>query len=631
MLSSFLTFLCSIGILGTSFCPEPVPPAHPLIDETLKSELIFSEEKEDDWDLDLSGTHNDSFLGRSQQGFRGGIHNTMNRMTGMGAPMMEMAAPAPIATKMVSDTLGFAVGGAKDINNFRENVKKKKLPLPSDVTYEGLFYDYFFETGDREACEDLFCPTYATATAFDPFTKEESYYLSVGLNSNISEADFERKKLNLMVVLDISGSMGSPFDEYYYDNPAKHDSEIDREDRNKTKMQLANESIIALTEHLRPEDRFGMVVFDDQAYRAKPMNLVGNTDMDAIRNHIADITDQGGTNMESGFKKGTELLEDLDDVDGSEYETRIIFLTDAMPNTGQIREESLFGMMEKNARQQIYTTFIGIGLDFNSELIESITKVRGANYHSVHSASEFKQLLDDDFEYMVTPLVFGLTLRLESEDVDIVKVYGSPEADEATGEIMKVNTLFPSRTEEGDVKGGLILIQLDGDPAAADLDVSVHYEDRQGKMHVSSDSIEWDIDEVPSFDHTGVRKGVLLTQYANLLINWLREERSTIEYKRPDPLPIPHPTPFPMSPYEYFCPMDIMPRHGICIPPMIEPRLGKWERQSKPLTMSLSATKLFQDFTDYFESEMEMIGDDNLSQELEVLHKLIGVNDSQDS
>jgi hypothetical protein len=30
-------------------------------------------------------------------------------------------------------------------------------------------------------------------------------------------ADFKRKKLNLVILLDVSGSMSSPFNEYYYD------------------------------------------------------------------------------------------------------------------------------------------------------------------------------------------------------------------------------------------------------------------------------------------------------------------------------------------------------------------------------------------------------------------------------
>jgi hypothetical protein len=41
------------------------------------------------------------------------------------------------------------------------------------------------------------------------FPKKVEYYVAVGLNSGIKERDFERKKLNLVIVLDISGSMDS--------------------------------------------------------------------------------------------------------------------------------------------------------------------------------------------------------------------------------------------------------------------------------------------------------------------------------------------------------------------------------------------------------------------------------------
>ena len=46
-------------------------------------------------------------------------------------------------------------------------------------------------------------------------------------------------------------------------------------------------------------------------------------------------------------------------------------------------------------------TFIGIGLDFNTELIEAISKVKGSNYYAVHSADDFMTRMDDEFEYMV--------------------------------------------------------------------------------------------------------------------------------------------------------------------------------------------------------------------------------------
>ena len=49
-----------------------------------------------------------------------------------------------------------------------------------------------------------------------------------------------------------------------------------------------------------------------------------------------------------------------------------------MPNIGSISKDGLLGMTKANADNKIYTTFIGIGVDFNTELIDHITKIRGA-------------------------------------------------------------------------------------------------------------------------------------------------------------------------------------------------------------------------------------------------------------
>jgi Ca-activated chloride channel homolog len=44
-----------------------------------------------------------------------------------------------------SPSIGFSAGGAKDVNSLQENILLNYLPLPSDVTYEGLFYYYHFD------------------------------------------------------------------------------------------------------------------------------------------------------------------------------------------------------------------------------------------------------------------------------------------------------------------------------------------------------------------------------------------------------------------------------------------------------------------------------------------------------
>ena len=522
---------------------------------------------------------------------------------------LQSAGGALYAADSAAESIGFSTGGAKDVNNFRENVKNDFLPLPTDITYEGLYYDYFFDTGETEACEKLFCPSYTYALSKDPFSEEDEYYLQVGLSSGIKESDFERKKLNLVIVLDVSGSMSSSFDRYYYDRfgrpELKRGLENEDADAGKSKMQVASEAVVGLLDHLNEDDSFGMVMFDNTDYLGKPLNKVGETDMEAIKGHILELSPQGGTNFEAGYKGGTKLFAEFLEADSEEYENRIIFLTDAMPNIGSISEEGLFGMTERNADDGIYTTFIGIGVDFNTELIEAITKIRGANYYSVHSANEFKTRMDDEFEYMVTPLVFNLVLELDAPGFEIEKVYGSPEANEATGEIMKVNTLFPSKREDGETRGGIVILKLKKTGSDESLELTTSYEDRAG--NADGDEITINLPEVTSdhYDNSGIRKGILLARYVNLMRNWIDDERESYVEKRPIPPVVFHET-------------------GIIIPPDLEfPQLNKWERQSIPLQVSEEYKSFISDFKDYFEEESEAIGDDSLSREIEVMEKLV--------
>lgn len=49
------------------------------------------------------------------------------------------------------NTIGLSAGGAKDINNFRENIQCGFMPQKSDITMEGIFYDYYFDTGGDQS------------------------------------------------------------------------------------------------------------------------------------------------------------------------------------------------------------------------------------------------------------------------------------------------------------------------------------------------------------------------------------------------------------------------------------------------------------------------------------------------
>lgn len=521
----------------------------------------------------------------------------MYSTTGSGGGMMMQLAPTAM-TEALSDaaTLGLSVGGAQDVANFRANIEHGYLPLATDITPEGLFYDYYFDTGSDRTCDELFCPAYSKAVARNPLSGDMEAWLSVGLDSGLKAADFARPDLNLVVVLDVSGSMSSTLDSYYYDDPGSRP-----EFESTTKMDAANRAVAGLTDMLGPDDRLGIVLFDNAAHVARPLLPMSGTDRDELKENIMRIYPDGGTYMEGGMRAGTGLFAGHE---GHDRANRIIFLTDAMPNVGDTSPGGLLGMVEANADAGIHTTFVGMGLDFNTELVDHISKVRGANYYSVHSADEFNKRMVDEFDFMVTPLVFDLELSLESDDWAISRVYGSPDADRATGTILHVNTLFPSSSVDGEVRGGIILVRLE-DRCIVDctspIMLRASYDTVDGASHVVESVVEPFTDE--SYDNDGIRKGVLLARYADLMQSWIVHQRAAVS-----------------SLTEYDKHFD---DHGMLI--MWEwPWLGHWERQSVPLHVSDHYVDAFSLFRPYFDAESAAIGDDTLRQELDILAALIG-------
>ena len=510
------------------------------------------------------------------------------------------------------NNIGFSTGGAKDINNFRQNIKNGYFPISTDITYNGLFYDYYFDTGKntKTESEHLFSPSYSCAISKDPISLKNDYYITVGLNSNIKESDFQRKKLNLVIVLDISGSMSSPFSSYYYDyflNENKNKNKTQSEEDKKSKMEIANESVNILIDQLKSYDRLGIVLFNDEAEILKRIELISETNIKQTKKVISQIKADGETNLESGYTKASKLLEQFKNSNKLEYENRIIIITDAMPNYGNISPNDLLSLIKENANQGIYTTFIGVGVDFNTELIEQINDVKGANYYSVHNSKEFKERMGEQFEYMVTPLVFDLRLNLKSDDYNIEMVYGSDTANKQKENLMKVNTLFPSKTsEEGEVKGGVVLVKLKAktEKNNGKINLEVFYKDRNGKEYNNNQTIIFDKNNNEEFyDNSGIRKAIVLTRYVNILKNWILYERTADKV------------------------FMIGPNNGIVdffyTEVEIAKLLGEHERTSVSLKVGNEYKEIFRNMKEYILKENKEIKDDTLNKEIEVLDLLI--------
>jgi Ca-activated chloride channel family protein len=131
----------------------------------------------------------------------------------------------------------------------------------------------------------------------DSVTGETEQYLTVELDTASPNGTFERPRLDLVAVLDVSDSMSGPVDGYYYDRPRDESGGAAA-----TKLSAAARSLCALVGQLCENDRLGVVLCDDDTHVAKPLRKIASTDTTATRRQMRVLLDRLCRRQESGSK-----------------------------------------------------------------------------------------------------------------------------------------------------------------------------------------------------------------------------------------------------------------------------------------------------------------------------------------
>eukprot|EP01084_Bolivina_argentea_P065803 119961_1 len=123
--------------------------------------------------------------------------------------------------------------------------------------------------------------------------------------------------------------------------------------------------------------------------------------------------------------------------------------------------------------------------------------------------------MDQEFDYMVSQLVFNLKMNLSSEGdtAYIDSVYGRDDINEIKGDIMNIKTLFPSLVnDECDTKGGIVLIKIKkkDNSDSFNMRIECEFEDKYGVKYSNKQIVEFgDVnkyDSVDYYDNIGVEK-----------------------------------------------------------------------------------------------------------------------------
>lgn len=206
---------------------------------------------------------------------------------------------------------------------------------------------------------------------------------------------------------------------------------------------------------LRPDDAFGLVVFDDKGETVIPCTLKKNLEVEAVFSLVDSIKTRGGTTLSSGFNEGVKNLQGHIDKCAkgeSAYENRIVMLTDVGDNSLATEKD----FVEKVSKNDIHVTIIGISDDFRSSTCEKLNLVKGFNYFCAVETSDLKKYLFENFDWTFFPSAFHMQISIETPDIKFFKVYGTSDASKVNEYnnfavkgnskyiITKTETCFPS-------------------------------------------------------------------------------------------------------------------------------------------------------------------------------------------
>lgn len=332
----------------------------------------------------------------------------------------------------IGDGLGATPGGAQDIGLARELISQGSVPKVEDFTPEGLYSEHDLEIANAPPCGKTLCVNTAAGLEFGLDDDKRDIFVQLGMQSSISPQEFQRKPLNLGIVIDTSNSMAGLLDD-------------------------VKSALHVLVDHLKSDDRVAIIEFASSANTIIESTPI--SDKSSLHSAIDELSTGGSTALEDGMRLG---YAEIDDYVDPKTLSRLMVFTDAQPNIGATDAQSFQSMVKAAAALDIGFTFFGFGTYFNAAFADQIAHLRGGNYRFVRP-EDVKPIFEDELDFLVTPLAYNLRVSTKpAEGTSLTTVYGVPgAADHVSGNLLDVTTVFLSKR-----KGGIVL-RLDGENVEA--------------------------------------------------------------------------------------------------------------------------------------------------------------------
>ena len=214
----------------------------------------------------------------------------------------------------------------------------------------------------------------------------QDIYILVNFEVPESAKQKKRNPVNISLVIDRSGSMGE-------DN----------------KMQHAIGASQYLVNHLNDKDVLSVIEYDNKVTILQKQEATWNNAI--LANKLGALSPRGGTNLSGGMLAGFAEVETHKHL---EYINRVILLSDGNANQGIRQPHKIYAAVRNAKKNSTSISTIGMGIDYNEDLMQGIAEHGGGRYYYVESTSQMKRIFQEELSRIFTTAAKDVSLEIQT-------------------------------------------------------------------------------------------------------------------------------------------------------------------------------------------------------------------------